>query len=149
MRFGNEATVKTCNMIQYGIFNGIDLTVLTNATHIEGAINIYLKRILLEDGYKKDSEGKILTKENLQDSYNDWADTMIENMENDGYEAGTYIINMEDMIDNWSNRAWVVTRPNSRSNWEGINNTEQYKLIKAVFERKGIEEKEYIIKERV
>jgi len=133
-------------MTQYGIFNGQNLLKLTNATSQAGAVGIYVKRIMrLEYEMKENENGKIVNPENLQACYEDWADTAIENMQNDGYEAGTYIIAMEDMIDNWSNRSWVVELTEGAEAWSGIGNENQYKLIVALFKKHGVVEKEYSI----
>jgi hypothetical protein len=140
--------MKTNNQpTQWAIADGVNLFVLNNATSLEGAINIYVKRILRDEyDIKPDAEGKLLTKANLQAAYEDWADTMIENMENDGYEPGKYVIDMDGMIDNWSNRYWVAELYLGATTWEAINNQFQYELIRDIFIRKGIEEKEYEIK---
>jgi hypothetical protein len=124
---------------QFAIFNGNKLTRLTNATNAAGAVYIYVSRILrLEYDMLPNEFGKTVTKENMQSAYNDWADTMLENMQNDGYEQGEYIINMDDMISNWSNRSWVVE-------WNGkqyvsIGNDIQYSLIENLFNKLEVKE---------
>lgn len=133
---------------QFGITDGATLTALVNATSIEGAVNIYLKRILRDEyGITPDVDGKLLTAVNLQLAYDDWADTMEENMRNDGYAAGEHVIDLDSMVDNWSNRYWLVEYDVATDSYVGIRNQLQYDLIEAVFTRKGIKKKSFVIEE--
>ena len=130
---------------QFAIFNGSTITGLTNATSAKGAAFIYVSRILrLEYDMQPNELGKYVTKANLQAAYEDWADTMIENMQNDGYEAGEHVICLDGMLDNWSNRSWIVEL-DANGSYTTIGNQLQYQLIVDLFTKYGIEEKAYTI----
>jgi hypothetical protein len=118
-------------MKSFAITDGQTLFPLAKATNPKEAVGIMIK-IIMRDEYeiKPNAEGKIVTKENLQSCYEDWAETAIENMQNDGYAPGNYTVSLEEMTDNWSNRYWIVAKEDHETVWsQAVDNSDMYKLI--------------------
>lgn len=130
-------------MTHYSITDGQKIVILSKVTTLTGAVAQYVASILRDEyNYSKNEENKYCTKENLQAAYDEWVEMSLENMQNDGYESGKYIVCLEEMTDNWSNREWICTKNPGDKEWTSINNSEQYKLINDYVASKGVIERE-------
>lgn len=123
----------------YGITDGATISVLVNATSLQGAANIYIKRILKEY-FPDEPEKHKLNAANLQLAYESWAENSLDMLRDDGY-TGEQTIPLDGMVDNWSNRFWIVTKQGVRSrSWDSINNSDQYDLLLATIRQRDIRE---------
>lgn len=119
--------------MQYSHFDGTKITRLVNATTPEGAVVIYMKRVL------RDQEHKEWSKENLQKLYDEISEDFAENRANDGTEETEITFALDEVAQWFTNFGWVASQKRGES-WKTLDNSWLFNQYLTVLKRMGVKE---------
>lgn len=119
--------------MQFSHFNGKSITILVNATNPEGAVTIFMKRVL------RDQEHKEWSKENLQKLYDEISESLAENMSNDGTELTETTFCLDEVAQWFTNFGWVASRKKGE-NWKTLDNSWLFQQYVKTLQKMGVEE---------
>lgn len=119
--------------MQFSHFDGQKNTILVNATNPEGAVVIYMKRVL------RDQEHKEWSKENLQKLYDEISESLAENLADNSTKEKETTFCLDEVAQWFSNFGWVASRKRGE-NWKTLDNSWLFEQYLKVLQRMGVQE---------